>query len=46
MITLPIWLLVFIGVFSLPLLVGIIAFLVMCIQTIIIIFKIIIKEIS
>lgn len=44
MITLPIWLLVIIGIFGLPVLVGIIAFLVMCVQAIIIIFKEITKE--
>lgn len=45
MITLPLWLIIMIGVFGLPILVGIIAFTIMTIQAILIIFKEIIKEI-
>ncbi len=44
MITLPIWLLIIIGVFGLPVLVGIITFQVMCIRIIITIFSEVIKE--
>lgn len=45
MITLPIWLLVIIGLFGLPVLVGIVAITIQCIYIIIEIIKEIIKEI-
>jgi hypothetical protein len=44
MITIPIWLLIIIGIFGFPLLVGIITYLIICIQTVITIFKTIINE--
>lgn len=44
MITLPIWLIIIIGIFGLPLLVGLIALLIMCIKVSIIIFNSIINE--
>lgn len=46
MITLPIWLLVIIGIFGLPVVVGIIALLIMYIQVIIMVLKNIIYIIS
>ncbi len=45
MITLPIWLLVIIGIMGLPILVGIITFLVTCIKISFTIFNEVIKEI-
>lgn len=44
MITLPIWLLIIIGIFGFPLLITIIAYLIMCIKVIITIFITTIEE--
>lgn len=44
MITLPIWLLLVIGVFGLPLLVGTLTLTIMCIQAIVVVVKDIVKE--
>lgn len=44
MITLPIWLLVIIGIFGLPLLVGSLTLTIMCIQAIVVVVKDLVKE--